>query len=107
DDLEIRLRFEQRAQAVAHDRVVVGYEHADRHASRSSSTVTVVPAPGAESMRSEAPTAMARSRMPARPQRRVWRPVAPGSKPAPAWTIAAVPGAGSCRSQIRAPLARA
>ena len=62
--------------ALAHDLVVVADQHADRHAaslaasgSRASGIVsrTVVPRPGAPSMRTKPPKCAARSRMPSTP----------------------------------------
>ena len=74
--LEVGGRVEHHAQAVAHDRVVVGEQDArlerDGHrapASASAGTLrrTRVPSPGRDSIESSPPTSRARSRMPAMP----------------------------------------
>ena len=66
-DLDVLLQGEEGAQALAHDRVVVGDEDADH---RGTSRTMVVPAPGRDSMLSVPPSARARSSIEVRPSRR-------------------------------------
>src|SRR3954470_10295929 len=79
-DLDVVLEGQEGAQALADDGVVVGDEHADH---RGTSSTTVVPAPGRESMLSVPPRAQARSSIEVRPRRRERRPGSSGSKPTP------------------------
>ena len=66
DDLDVVLEVEERAQALAHDGVVVGEQDAD-HAGTSSRTV--VPAPSVESTVSVPPSSVARSSIDVSPSR--------------------------------------
>jgi hypothetical protein len=71
DDLEIGLVPHQEAEPVAHERVIVGHDDADRHFAipcvHGTSIESAVPRPGEVSTSSRPPIACRRSRMPTSP----------------------------------------
>jgi hypothetical protein len=78
-DLDVVLGLEQRAEARAHDAVVVDDEHADGHSDGTSATI-VVPAPRRDSISTRPRAAPTRSRIPSKP---IPSPLRLGSKPTP------------------------
>src|SRR5439155_20190221 len=88
DDVDVRLRAQQHAQAGADDRVVVDDDDADHRA--GTSTTSVVPDPGADSICSRPSTSATRSRIPDSPIPSLLDGGMSGEKPCPSSSTTAV-----------------